>query len=272
MPTIEIQPRFELAKRLARSAGQLTLKYFQTDRFEVIRKSDGSPVTIADQETETHLREEILRAFPQDAIVGEEFGSTAGSSGFCWALDPIDGTKSFITGVPLYGTMVAVLDERDREQRTAVIGAIHIPGLDEGIFAATGQGAWHYRGDSEPVRAKVSATRLLSESVFVTSSIEGFAKRGSSQPFLSLANQTRFARTWGDVYGYLLVATGRADFMVDPEMSIWDAAAVQPIIEEAGGRFTDWRNVPTFDGGDAVGSNQLLHAQILAVLRADKST
>ena len=211
MPTIEIQRRLELAKQLARSAGQLTLKYFQTDRFEVIRKSDGSPVTIADQETETYLRSEILHAFPQDEIVGEEFGVSPGSSGFCWALDPIDGTKSFISGVPLYGTMVAVLDERDPAQRTAIIGAIHIPGLDEGIFAATGQGAWHYRGDGAPARAMVSQTRELSDSVFVTSSIEGFQKRGATRPFLSLASQVRFARTWGDVYGYLLVATGRAD-------------------------------------------------------------
>jgi histidinol phosphatase-like enzyme (inositol monophosphatase family) len=258
--------RYQLAQRIARQAGELTLKYFQTDQFEIIRKSDGSPVTIADQESETLLRHAISTEFPDDAIVGEEFGVKEGHSGYCWALDPIDGTKSFISGVPLYGTMVAVIDQRDPAQKRAVIGAVHIPGLNEGIFAAAGQGAWHYRGGQQPTRANVRDTRQLSQAVVLSSSVEGFPKRADGASFERLAQQVQFARTWGDVYGYLLVATGRADAMIDPQMNIWDAAAVQPIIEEAGGKFTDWNNIPTFENPDSVGSNGYVHEAVLAAL------
>lgn len=262
----EVQGRLELAQRIARRAGELTLKYFQTDTFEVVRKKDGSPVTIADQETEIYLRSEIAGAFPTDTIIGEEFGITEGSSGFYWALDPIDGTKSFITGVPLYGTMVAVIDQRDRENSKAIIGAIHIPALNEGIFAASGQGAWHYRGNQAPVRASVTRTDQLSKAVVLSSSVEGFQKRNDGSSFERLAERVQFARTWGDVYGYLLVATGRADAMIDPAMNVWDAAALQPIIEEAGGQFTDWQGIPTFEGRDSIGSNGLIHDAVLKAM------
>lgn len=263
-----ISTRYQLAQRIARQAGELTLKYFQTDQFEIIRKSDGSPVTVADQESETFLRQAIAQEFPEDAIVGEEFGVTAGSSGFCWALDPIDGTKSFISGVPLYGTMVAVIDQREASDPRAIIGAVHIPGLNEGIFAATGQGAWHYRGNAPPIRARVRNQSELSKAVVLSSSVEGFRRRQDGASFEELAQKVQFARTWGDVYGYLLVATGRADAMIDPEMNVWDAAAVQPIIEEAGGRFTDWQNIPTFENRDSIGSNGLIHEAVLAALWA----
>jgi histidinol-phosphatase len=268
MSTSEIQSRLELAIPIARQAGELTLKYFQTSNFKIIRKKDGSPVTVADQEAEMCLRNAIGEKFPDDRILGEEFGVTEGSSGFCWALDPIDGTKSFITGVPLYGTMVAVIDQRETKKQKAVIGAVHIPGLNEGIFAATGQGAWHYRGDQAPTRAIVSEASQLDQAVVLSSSVEGFRRRNDGCSFERLAEQVQFARTWGDVYGYLLVATGRADAMIDPAMNIWDAAAVQPIIEEAGGRFTDWEGTPTFEGRDSIGSNGRIHESVLKALRA----
>ncbi len=258
--------RFELARNIARAAGRITLPYFQTSRFTIEQKQDGSPVTDADRESEQFLRTEISKVFPDDGIIGEEFGEVRGSSGFCWVLDPIDGTKSFITGVPLYGTMVAVIDERDPSDKQAIIGAIHIPALDEGVFAAKGSGAWYHRGSEAPVRASVSRTKELAETIVLTSSVEGFAGRGDGSSLERLAQQARFTRTWGDVYGYLLVATGRADVMIDPQMSVWDAAAVQPIIEEAGGRFTDWKNKPTFEGGESVGSNGVVHEAILNAL------
>jgi histidinol phosphatase-like enzyme (inositol monophosphatase family) len=266
MSNQEIQNRLKLAQRISRQAGELTLKHFQSGSLEIIRKSDGSPVTIADQESETFLRSAIERDFPDDAIVGEEFGTTEGRSGFCWALDPIDGTKSFISGVPLFGTMVAVIDQRNLQNQQAIIGAIHIPALNEGVFAATGQGAWHYRGEQPPIRACVTKTNQLSRAVVLSSSVEGFRKRGDGSSFENLAEQVQYARTWGDVYGYLLVATGRADAMIDPAMNIWDAAAVQPIIEEAGGRFTDWQGVPTFKNKDSIGSNGLIHDAVLKAL------
>jgi len=265
MNDIEVNNRYLLAQRLSKEAGLLTLKYFKNTGLKVISKGDGSPVTAADQQSELFLRQEIERAFPDDMIVGEEFGVREGSSGFCWALDPIDGTKSFITGVPLFGTMVAVIDDRLPGNRRAVVGAVYLPGLDQGIHAMVGQGSWYYQGTAQAQRVVVSSTDNLADCVVVTSSVEGFPKRGSSLEKLS--DKVRFIRTWGDVYGYLLVATGKADIAIDPEMNIWDAAAVQPIIEEAGGRFTDWQDRQVIDGGDAIGSNGLVHQQILHVLR-----
>jgi len=138
--------------------------------------------------------------------------------------------------------------------------------LNEGVYAATGSGAWHYRGEAEPVRAQVSTVTELSKSVFVTSGMESFLERGIPEKFAELSRQVEFGRTWGDVYGYMLVATGRAEVMLDPCLSIWDAAAVQPIIEEAGGRFSDWENQPTYDSGDAIGSNGLVHDELLRCL------
>jgi histidinol phosphatase-like enzyme (inositol monophosphatase family) len=259
----EIQNRLELARRIAREAGRITLDYFQTDRFEVQRKRDGSPLTIADQASETYLRDAIAQSYPDDAIVGEEFGKTPGDSGFQWVLDPIDGTKSFISGVPLYGTMVGVtVDNR------AVIGSVYFPGLDEGIFAARQSGSWAYRGERQPVRAKVSTKTSLADSVLVTSESESFGVRGAADVYRQLAEHVYFARTWGDVYGYLLVATGRVEIMIDPMLHVWDAAAVQPIIEEAGGKFSDWAGNETIHAGEAIGSNGYVHESVLNITRS----
>ncbi len=282
MTSPEIEKRLQLANQIARAAGELTLQYFQTDRFEVEKKADGSPLTIADQESEKYLRSEILNAFPDDAIVGEEFGETIGSSGFCWVLDPIDGTKSFISGVPLYGTMVAVIEDLENSEgasngddgatkaaRKSLIGSVYFPGLEEGIYASVGGGAWHFRGTQQPVRAQVSQTSQLAEAVLVTSEVETFAERGAGSVYEQLSNQVYFARTWGDVYGYMLVATGRVDVMIDPMLNVWDAAAVEPIIDEAGGKFTDWKGKSDIDAGEAVGSNGLIHEAVLSTLMSN---
>ena len=268
--------RLELANRIAKSAGQVTLKYFQTDQFSVDYKGDGSPLTVADREAETHLRAEIEAHFPDDAIQGEEFPSKPGTSGFGWILDPIDGTKSFISGVPLYGTMIAVekIDSdpaNDNHPRQAIIGSVYFPGLDEGVYAARGHGAFSFKGDQPPVPAKVSQRNELGKSVLLTTSVSDFALRQSDQAYAELAQQFYFSRTWGDVYGYYLVAVGRAEAMIDPELNVWDAAAVQPIIEEAGGRFSDWNGDSKIDTGDAVGSNGKFHDQILHILNSQKS-
>lgn len=264
----ELDSRLALARTISRQAGRLTLKYFQTGQFEVKRKQDGSPLTIADQEAEKFLRAEIQQAFPDDSIIGEEFGETPGSSEFCWVLDPIDGTKSFISGVPLYGTMVGVVTEKDTSvtARSSLIGAVYFPGLDEGIFAMVGNGAWHFRGEAEPTPARVSQTSQLADSVFVTSEVEMFAERGAAAAYQQLAEQVYFARSWGDVYGYLLVATGRVEVMIDPVLNLWDAAAVEPIITEAGGKFTDWSGENNIDAGEAVGSNGSVHEAVLKIL------
>jgi histidinol phosphatase-like enzyme (inositol monophosphatase family) len=225
-------------------------------------KRDQSPVTIADREAEQHLRQRIAAAFPDDAILGEEYGEQSGRSAYRWILDPIDGTKSFVAGVPLYGTLIGV----EFEQRS-VVGVIHIPALNETAYAAQGQGAWIVRGDRPPAPARVSHTPMLRDALFCTSEVKGFAKSGRREAFDAFDGACRLARTWGDCYGYLLVATGRADVMVDPLMNVWDCAALQPILEEAGGSFTDWQGEATIHGGEAIATNGVLLAEALAISR-----
>lgn len=160
----EIVPRLEAARRLARLAGRATLKHFQNPQLRVEQKEDDSPVTIADREAETFIREALAGEFPEDGVIGEEFGETEGQSGFRWIVDPIDGTKSFVTGVPLFGTMVGV-----EHQGQSLIGVVYIPGLDECVYAAKGQGAWHERGQANPVPAQVDNGKSLREGAFLTS-------------------------------------------------------------------------------------------------------
>jgi histidinol phosphatase-like enzyme (inositol monophosphatase family) len=218
---------------------------------------------VADRGAEKLLRERILAAYPADGIIGEEWGTVEGTSGVNWILDPIDGTKSFISGVPLYGTMVGI-----EYGGRCLAGFVYIPGLDEGVYASAGQGTWHFRGTSEPRRVSVSKKAQLADGLFVTSQVDTFARRGALEAFHHLEQAAYITRTWGDCYGYLLVATGRAEAMVDPMMNIWDAAAVQPIIEEAGGTFTDWSGVPTIHAGEAIATNGLVLEEVLAVTRS----
>jgi histidinol-phosphatase len=254
--------RREAAVEMALEAGAITLRYFRQGNFAVERKSDQSPVTVADREAEQFLRGEIARRFPEDAIVGEEFGESPGSSGYRWILDPIDGTKSFIFGVPLYGTMVGV--EHDQQ---SVIGVVNIPALGECVYASKGQGCWYVHLGGTPQAARVSTTARLENGLFVTSQVDAFARRQASDAYLALERKAYVSRTWGDCYGYLLVATGRAEVMVDPMLNVWDAAAVQPIVQEAGGTFTDWQGRPTIYAGEAIGSNGLVLEEVLSITR-----
>lgn len=253
--------RLAWARQIAIEAGKLTLRYFQSSDLQVELKSDASPVTRADREAEQLLRRRITERFPEDGVLGEEFGETPGKNGVRWILDPIDGTKSFISGVPLYGTMVGV----EFEGRCP-IGVVYIPGLDEGVFAQTGQGAFHFQGAAKPQRCSVSKTALLTQAAFVTSQASTFAARGAMPAYLEIERRCRLTRTWGDCYGYLLVATGRVDLMIDPIFNVWDAAAIQPIISEAGGALTDWKGVETIHGGDGVACNRQLLPQVLEIL------
>jgi histidinol phosphatase-like enzyme (inositol monophosphatase family) len=257
-----MSPRLALAVEIAIEAGRHTLKYFRRAELQVDRKADQSPVTVADREAELLLRERIAAAFPDDAILGEEFPERAGTSGYRWILDPIDGTKSFIHGVPLYGTLVGI-----EQEGRSLAGAINIPACDEMVFAEKGGGAWYRAGNEQTRRAKVSSHRALAEGLFVTSEVANFAGRGSASAYSLLERAAGLSRTWGDCFGYLLVATGRALVMVDPIMNVWDAAAVQPIIEEAGGRFTDWKGEATIHHGEGIATNGLVHEEVLRLLR-----
>jgi histidinol-phosphatase len=258
----ELDARFDLARQAAREAGDLTLRYFRSDQVVVERKADDSPVTIADRKAEKLLRKQISEHFPQDGIVGEEFGQHGGSSGFRWILDPIDGTTSFVSGVPLYGTLVGV-----EFGSRSVIGVIYIPALNECISAATGRGAWYSQADGPPRAAHVSTNSSLADSLFVTSQVDLFERRDAMHAFHELQRHAYITRTWGDCYGYLLVATGRAAVMVDPFMKVWDAAAIQPVIEEAGGTFTDWKGTSTIYHGEGIATNRLVLEEVLNVTR-----
>jgi histidinol phosphatase-like enzyme (inositol monophosphatase family) len=241
----------------------LTLRYFQTDDLEVEQKKDASPVTIADRQAEQLLRERIAAAFPHDAILGEEFPERPGTSGYRWILDPIDGTRSFVRGVPLYGTMVAV--ERDQ---ASVIGVVYLPPLDECFYAATGQGAWHERGVTPPQQARVSSCARLSDAL-LTASDTRCPTLERQEVYNRLQRGVGTSRTWGDCYGYMLVATGRAEVMIDPMMNLWDTAAVAPIVVEAGGTFTDWQGRPTIYGGEAIATNGRVLEEVLKFTRGE---
>ena len=258
----DLQPRLVLAVEAAREAGRVTLEYFRRDDLDVELKCDDTPVTAADRRAEEHLRRRIAAAFPDDGILGEELAERPGTSGFRWVIDPIDGTKSFIHGVPLYSTLVGV----ECEGRS-VLGVIRIPALDECVYAARGLGAWYSHADQPPRRACVSQRQPLAHALFVTSEVINFDRTGRRAAYDRLQAAARLTRTWGDGYGYLMVATGRADVMVDPIMALWDAAALPPILEEAGGTFTDWRGNPGYQAGEGVATNGLLLKEVLAAVR-----
>ena len=266
---LPIADRLELARAIAREAGRLTLDFFRTDDLVVEHKSDDSPVTAADRAAERLLRERIEAKYPEDAILGEELGERPGTSSFRWIVDPIDGTKSFITGVPLYTTLVGLLEQTPEGQRS-VLGVIYAPALDELVYAASGGGAWHEVCGGPATAAHVSSVDQLSDGVFLTSEVRSFSTgrpADAMETYLKLQNTARLARTWGDAYGYLLVATGRAEAIVDPILSLWDTAALQPILEEAGGTFTDWEGRPTVHGGEGIGTNRHVLDEVLAITR-----
>ena len=259
----QYSPRLLAAVRFAVEAGQQTLSRFCKHDLQVEKKNDKSPVTEADKNAELLLRERIQHSFPHDAIVGEEFENIEGTSEYRWIVDPIDGTKSFICGVPLYATLVGV--EWGDESR---IGVIYIPALEELIFAEVGVGAGYVQGDGELATPRVSSTTSLAESCFVTSQVSTFYEVNRGAGYLALEEKAYITRTWGDAYGYLLVATGRAEVMVDAIMNVWDAAAILPVMIESGGTFTDWNGNATIHGGEGIGTNGTVHEEVLATIQS----
>jgi histidinol phosphatase-like enzyme (inositol monophosphatase family) len=246
----------EFAVDLARGAGEITLQYFRK-KPETSTKSDGSYVTIADREAESYLRKRINERFPDDGILGEEEGESQGTSGRRWILDPIDGTFAFVHGVPLYGVLIAV--EIDGEMS---VGVVNIPVLGEMVSAAKGLGCF-LNGE----RARVSTTPELKDALLLSTSFVACARYGFGPVVEQLQEKAGVSRTWGVCYGYVLVATGRADVMLDPVMNLWDCAPLLPIMEEAGGTFTDWRGVRTADGGNSIATNGLLFEEVMGIIR-----
>jgi histidinol-phosphatase len=198
----------------------------------------------------------IAQAFPDDGIIGEEFGEQPSRTGLTWIIDPIDGTKSFISGVPLYGCLLALSDGT-----RPLVGAAYYPALDEMLTAAHGMGCW-WNGR----RARASAVDALADAVLLSSEYkQTFEDR--LEALHRLVDATWIQRTWGDSYGYLLVATGRAEIMVDPVMQVWDCAPFQVILEEAGGTFTDWNGTPTIYAGESVATNGKLFSAVMELIK-----
>ncbi len=237
----------QAALDVARIASLVALRYYKTG-VAVETKHDGSPVTLADRAAEQIAREWIHARFPADGILGEEFGETPGASGRRWILDPIDGTKSFVRGVPLWGTCVAVCEGDD-----VLAGAAAFPAVEEYIAAAPGEGCWH--NDS---RCQVSATAHIGEATVLVTDDRAFPSADRRAGWDVLSHQAAVSRSWGDCYGYLLVATGRADVMVDPVLNPWDVPPFLAIIEEAGGVFTSWNGRRDAFAGDAIATNRAL--------------
>jgi len=253
-----LKHRLDVAAGAAWEAGKLTLRYFQT-RLQVELKGDRTPVTVADREAEELLHGILTREFPGDAFLGEERGERPGTSGYRWVIDPIDGTKSFIQGVPLYGVLVGLEDPAGE----AVLGVVNIPGLGEIVAAARGEGcSWNGR------RARVSPVASLKEACVAYTSHKTFEDTKRTSAFERVRARCRICRGWGDCYGHILVATGRAEAMLDPILADWDCAALLPILEEAGGTFTDWSGSRTVRGKSGVSTNGKVHSELFAVLGA----
>jgi histidinol-phosphatase len=248
-----MSPRLAFALDAAVQAGRSTLGHFQNGvKFE--SKNDDTPVTIADKNAERMLRELIARHYPNEAILGEEEGMS-GTGDDRWVIDPIDGTKSFICGVPLYATLLSyeVVGE-------PILGVCYFPALDDLLFAEKGQGAfWNGRA------CRVSQRDSLKGAVIASSGYLGLTKRGSMDGYLKMVEQSMAARTWCDAYGHALVATGRVDLMIDATVKRWDISSVALIVREAGGRFTDLSGSEEL-GENALASNGLLHEEVLQML------
>jgi histidinol-phosphatase len=245
----------EAAAEVARVAGEVALSHYR-QKVHIETKNDGSPVTIADRDAETAARQWIEERFPHDGILGEEFPDVRPDSKYRWIIDPIDATKSFVRGVPLWGTLVAVAEGHD-----IIAGAAFFPAVSEIIVAADGCGCWW-----NDERARVSSVAELSEATILTSSIPFSTAATLTARWNRLEQSVNASRTWGDCFGYLMVATGRAEVMADPVLSSWDIAAFLPIVREAGGVVTDFRGDITAFGGSAIATNRALAEKVRGLL------
>lgn len=255
MSQSELKELLDFGVSAAREAGEITLRYFKKE-FQTRLKGKDNFVTQADIEAEEFLRRRIAERYPEDAIVGEEGGESAGSSGRRWILDPIDGTYSFVHGVPFYGVLLGVEVDGD-----PAVGVINLPALGELVYAARGLGCFW---NGEP--ARVSRTERLEDALLLSTDFGSCARHGFGAAADELQRRASQRRTWGDCYGYALVATGRADVMLDPALNVWDCAALMPILEEAGGTFTDWQGRRSIHSGNGVATNGALFQEVMQII------
>jgi histidinol-phosphatase len=250
-----------LAHVLADAADDLTSRRFRALDLKVETKPDLTPVSDADRAVEDQIRGTLKRARPRDAVIGEEFGKT-GYSQRCWVIDPIDATKNFVRGIPVWATLIALMDEGE-----VVVGLVSAPALGRRWWAAKGGGAWTGRSLAKASRLQVSQVTQMSDASFSYSSLSGWEERGKLDGFLDLTRDVWRTRAFGDFWSHMMVAEGVVEISAEPEVSLWDLAALQVIIEEAGGRFTDLSGRATPDGGSVLVSNGHLHDAALHRLR-----
>lgn len=247
------QATLDAAVELVRSAGERTQRWFRAPDLEVISKGDGTPVTAADRDAERFLREQLAERFPGDGVLGEEEPPTPSSTGRRWILDPIDGTKAFTCGVPLYSNLLALEDEHG-----IAVGVVNLPALGETVWAGRGLGCWSERGP-----ARVSTHARVKGAYVMSSGLSSWR----DEQLASVQGAGGIVRTWGDGYGYALVATGRVAAMVDPVVAPYDVGPMPVLLAEAGGCFTDLAGEVTIEGGSGLASNGHVHDELLRLLR-----
>jgi histidinol-phosphatase len=246
-----------LAHVMADSVDDQTLSRFKALDLKVETKPDLTPVTDADKAAEEAIRGQLSRARPRDAVLGEEFGST-GSGSRRWIIDPIDGTKNFVRGVPVWATLIALVDEG-----RPVVGLVSAPALGKRWWAAEGTGAYSGRSLAAATRLKVSDVSRLEDASLSYSSLSGWKERGNLDEFLGLTEAVWRTRAYGDFWSYCLVAEGAVDIACEPELNLYDMAALVPLITEAGGRFTSLEGAEGPFGGNALATNGILHTEVL---------
>ena len=256
------QDDLTLALMLADRADALTSDRFGALDLRIDTKPDLTPVTDADRSVETELREVLARERIQDSILGEEFGGTAAFSGRQWIIDPIDGTKNFVRGVPVWASLIALL-----EDGVPSVGVVSAPALQRRWWAARGQGAFAAVDGAPPRRLSVSSVAQLGSASLSFSSLSGWAQRGLRDRFIALTDAVWRVRAYGDFLSYCLVAEGAVDIAAEPEVSVWDLAALDILVREAGGTLSGLDGTPGPHRGSAVATNGLLHEEVLTTLQ-----
>ena len=251
----------EVALALADQADAVTLDRFGAVDLRVDTKPDLTPVSDADHAVETGLRATLSRARPDDAVLGEEFGGTTTLTGRQWIIDPIDGTKNFVRGVPVWATLIGLMHEDE-----VIVGVVTAPALGRRWWAARDGGAWTGRSMTKAAACRVSQVASLSDASLSYSGISSWEQGGRLGEFLGLSRKVWRTRAYGDFWSHMLVAEGAVDISVETDVNLWDLAALQIVVTEAGGAFTDLEGTPRPDRGSAVCTNGLLHAEVLSLL------
>jgi len=248
----DLKSRYDAGIELAQKAAKIAMGYYET-ALDIEWKNDESPVTIADREAEKFLRSSLKQYFKQDGFLGEEYDDETGDSGYRWIIDPIDGTRNFVRGIPIWATLLGL------EYKGEMLAGITVaPGLNQTYRALRGEGA--FRND---IKINVSTINTLAASQLFYSSISWFVKAGMEKEFLALASATEKQRGFGDFYGFVLVAQGAGEIMIEHGVHAWDVASIIPLIEEAGGKFSDWKGNKSIYAPDVLVTNGILHQQIL---------